>query len=72
MNIFSHSLNLHCRIYCKHKKNNFTASILTIEDIQLEDEGSYSCATRLNHGGVSVSANTTIIVLSNDNDEGMA
>ena len=47
-------------------------SILTIEDIQLEDEGSYSCATRLNHGGVSMSANKTTIVLSNEKDEGMA
>ena len=46
-------------------------SMLRIEGIQLEDEGSYSCATRLNGGGVSMSANKTIIVLSNEKDEGM-
>ena len=45
--------------------------MLRIEGIQLEDEGSYSCATRLNGGGVSMSANKTIIVLSNEKDEGM-
>lgn len=56
---------------CEQKKNNFMESVLRIDNIQLEDEGSYSCATRLNDGGVSVSAYKTIIVLSNEKDEGM-
>lgn len=50
---------------CEQKQDTFTESILRIENILLEDEGLYSCATRLNNGELSASAhNKKITVLS--------
>ena len=50
---------------CEQKQDTFTESILRIENILLEDEGLYLCATRLNNGELFTSAhNKKITVLS--------
>ena len=50
---------------CERKQDTFTESILRIENILLEDEGLYSCTTRLNNGELSASThNKKITVLS--------